>query len=143
MFFAKSHKSPLLICNRVKGAGQFLATERPWKIMKTTFFFHLKKLNMLLANQILQILCIFIKSNVWYSWSLKILTMKRWFLICSTSQKFYRVAIFQKTSNFYQTFLLRATFKILYWQAYCYFVCLLLIWSKRYSLKWSSNFDGP
>ena len=130
MFFAKSHKSPLLICNIVKGAGQFLATESPWKIMKTTFFFHLKKLNMLLANQILQILCIFIKSNVWYSWSLKILTMKRWFLICLISQKFYRAAILwwtdQKTSNFYQTFLLRATFKILYWPAYCYF-CVLAI----------------
>ena len=34
---------------------------------------------MLLANQILHILCIFIKPNVWYSWSLKILTIKRWF----------------------------------------------------------------
>ena len=34
---------------------------------------------MLLANQILHILCIFIKPNVWYSWSLKILAIKRWF----------------------------------------------------------------
>ena len=23
------------------------------------------------------------------------------------------------------------------------FVCLLLSWSRRYSMKWSSNFDGP
>ena len=35
---------------------------------------------MLLANQILHILCIFIKSNVWYSWSLKILVIKIRFL---------------------------------------------------------------
>ena len=34
---------------------------------------------MLLANHILLILCIFIKLNVWYSWSLKILAIKRWF----------------------------------------------------------------
>ena len=37
------------------------------------------KLTMLLANQILHILCIFIKPNVWYLWSLKILAIKRWF----------------------------------------------------------------
>ena len=35
---------------------------------------------MLLANQILDILSIFIKPNVWCSWSLKILVIKRWFL---------------------------------------------------------------
>ena len=35
--------------------------------------------NMLLPNQILLILCIFIKQNVWYSWSLKILVIKRSF----------------------------------------------------------------
>ena len=40
---------------------------------------HLNKLNILLANPILHILCIFIKPNVWYSWSLKILAIKRWF----------------------------------------------------------------
>ena len=33
------HKSPLLISNIVTGAGQFLATESPWKIMKNTFYF--------------------------------------------------------------------------------------------------------
>ena len=43
------------------------------------FLFYLNKLNILLANQILHILWIFIKLNVWYSWSLKILTIKRWF----------------------------------------------------------------
>ena len=34
---------------------------------------------MLLANQILNILCTFIKPNVWYSWRLIILAIKRWF----------------------------------------------------------------
>ena len=43
------------------------------------FLFHLNKLNILLANQILHILWIFIKPNIWYSWSLKILAIKRWF----------------------------------------------------------------
>ena len=34
---------------------------------------------MLLTNLILHMLCIFIKPNVWYSWSLRILAIKRWF----------------------------------------------------------------
>ena len=48
-FFMKLCKSLLLISNIVKGAvsglRQFLATERPWKIMKNTF-------NFILANWI-------------------------------------------------------------------------------------------
>ena len=42
-----------------------------WKSLKNHekhFLFHLNKLNMLLENQILHILCIFMKPNVWYSW---------------------------------------------------------------------------
>ena len=50
----------------------------PLKNHEKYFLFHLNKLNILLANQILHILWIFIK-NVWYSWSLKILAIKRWF----------------------------------------------------------------
>ena len=42
------------------------------------FLFHLNKLNILSANQILYILWIFIKPNVWYFWRLKILAIKRW-----------------------------------------------------------------
>ena len=61
--FAKLHKSPLLIANIVKravsGLRQFQATESPWKIMKKNLL-HLNKLNILLASQILHILCIFI-----------------------------------------------------------------------------------
>ena len=82
-FFAKLHKSSLLISNVVKGAvsdlRQFLVIESPWKIIQKYFLFHLNKLNMLLANQILHVSCIFIKPNAWYSWSLKILAIKRWF----------------------------------------------------------------
>ena len=44
------------------------------------FLFHLNKLNLLLAIQVLLILCIFIKANLWYLWSLKILAIKRWFV---------------------------------------------------------------
>ena len=82
-FFVELHKSSFLIANIAKGAvsgpRQFLATESPWKNHEKYFLFNLNKLNMLLANQILHILCIFIKPNVWYSWSLKILAIKRWF----------------------------------------------------------------
>ena len=55
-----------------------------WKPLKNHgkyFLFHLNKLNMLLANQILHIVWIFIKPNIWYSWSLKILSIKRWSLV--------------------------------------------------------------
>ena len=55
--FAKLHKSPLWIANTVKeavsGLRQFLTTEN--------FLFNLIKLNLLLANQSLLTLCIFIK----------------------------------------------------------------------------------
>ena len=64
-----------ILTNIVTGAEQFLATESPWKIMKSTFYFTNTNW-MLLANQILHILRIFIKPNVWYSWSLKILAIK-------------------------------------------------------------------
>ena len=37
-------------------------------------------MTLLLANQILLIVCIFIKPNVSHLWSLKILAIKRWFL---------------------------------------------------------------
>ena len=54
-----------------------------WNLLKNYekyFLFHLNKLNTSFANQILHILFIFTKPNVWYSWSLKILAIKRWFL---------------------------------------------------------------
>ena len=60
-FFAKLHKSSLLLFNIFTGVGQFLAIESPLKSHEKYFLFHLNKLNMLFANHILQILCVFIK----------------------------------------------------------------------------------
>ena len=131
-FFAKLHKSPLLIANIVKGAvsglRQFLATESPWKIMKNTFYF-------ILTNWI----CYWqIRFCTYYAFSLNQMSdirevWKYWLLkddFRSISQKFYRTAILwwmdQKTSNFLQTLLLRAAFKMLYCRVYCYF-CVLAI----------------
>ena len=128
-FFAKLHKSPLLISNVVKGAvsdlRQFLVIESPWKIMKNTFYF-------ILTNWI----CYWqIRFCTYYAFSLNQMSdirevWKYWPLkdgFRSISQKFYRAAILwwvdQKTSNFQQTFLLRAAFKILYFRVYCYCAC--------------------
>ena len=53
----------------------------PLKNYEKYFLFHLNKLNILhWIYQILHILRIFIKPNGWYSWSLKIWAIKRWFL---------------------------------------------------------------
>ena len=60
----------------------------PLKNHKKYFLFHLNKLNILLAKQILHILCIFIKPNVWYFWSLKMLAIKTWFLFSFTGLPF-------------------------------------------------------
>ena len=73
-FFARLRKSPLLIASVVKGVLS-----------------HLNKLNLLLSNQILFMLCILIKPNVWYLWSLKILVIKNGFR--SIWQKFYRAVV--------------------------------------------------
>ena len=68
-FFAKLHK------RRRTLSGNW----NPLKNHEKYFLFHLNKLNILLANQILHILRVFIKPNVWYLWSLKMLAIKRWF----------------------------------------------------------------
>ena len=52
---------------------------KPLKNHEKYFLFHRNKLNVM-ANQILHILSIFIQTNVWYSWSLKIFAIKRCFL---------------------------------------------------------------
>ena len=54
---------------------------KPLKNHKKYFSFYLNKLNVFLANQILNILCISIQPNIWYSWSLKISFIKRRFLV--------------------------------------------------------------
>ena len=79
-FFATLHKSPLLMANIVKSAGQFLAIEIPWKIMKNTFYFILTNWIFYWQIRFCTYYAFFIKPNVWYSWSLKILAIKRWFL---------------------------------------------------------------
>ena len=71
----------------------------PLKNHEKYFLFHLNKLNILLANQILHILCIFIKPNVWYSWGLKMLPIKRWFLF-NFAKTLQGRHFDQKTSNF-------------------------------------------
>ena len=115
-----------------------------WNPLKNheKYLFHLNKLNILLANQILHILYIFIKPNVLYSWSLKILAIKRWFL-------FNFVKILQgggwtkKLQTFSRHFFWEQSSKYCNVELTAVFVCLLLSWSRQYSMKWSSNFDGP
>ena len=118
---------------------------QPLKNHEKGFLFHLSKLNMLLANPILHILCIFIKPNVWYSWSLKILAIKRWFPF-NFEKNFTGLPFCGGWTKKLQTFS-----KHLFWEQpskYCIakftaiFVCLLLIWSRRHSMNWSTNFDG-
>ena len=102
--------------------------------------------NMLLPNQILLILCIFIKQNVWYSWSLKIFVIKRWFPFNFTKILHGRLFAVGGPKNFklltdislhrgLSSLSSVAKFTII-------FVCLLMRWSRRYSIKWSINFDG-
>ena len=147
-FFAKLHKSPLLIASIVKGAvsglRQFLATESPWKIMKNTFYF-------ILTNWI----CYWqIRFCTYYAFSLNQMSdirevWKYWPLkdvFRSIPQKFYRAAICGGWTKKLQTFS-----RHFFWEQpskYCIvkftvtLVCLLLSWSRRYPIKWSSNFDG-
>ena len=146
--FVKLHKIPLLIVNTVKGTvsglRQFLAIQ-PLKIYEKYFLFHLNKLNLLLANQILLILCIFIKPNVWYLWSLKILAIKRWFPFnfANILQGRHFVEVRPKIQTFSRHFFWELCSKYCIVEFTAIFVCLLLSWSIRYSMKWSSNFASP
>ena len=144
-FFMKLHKKPLLISIIVKGAEQFLATENPWKIMKNTFFF-------ILTNWICYWQIIFC---AYYAFSLNKMSdicevWKYWPLkdgFHSISQNFTWSPFCGGWTKNLQTFS-----RHFFWQQpskYCIaeftaiFVCLLLSWSRWYSTKWSSNFDGP
>ena len=100
----------------------------PLKNHEKYFLFHLNKLNILLANQILHILWIFIKPNVWYSWSLKILAIKRWclFNFAKTLQGRHFVVGGSKSFKHLAEFILRTALKILYYRVYCYF-CVVAI----------------
>ena len=83
------------------------------------------------------LLCTFIKWNVWYSWSLIILTIKRWLLV--NFLKIYSTAILwwvhQKPSNLKQAlnFIWEQPSKHCIAEFTAIFVCVLLSWSRRYS----------
>ena len=105
-FFAKLHKSPLLIYNIVKETvsclRQFLATEIPWKIMKNTFYFILT--NWICYWQITFCTCYAFSLNqmsdirkVWKYWPIKD-------VFCSVSQKLYRATILWWVNQKRQTF---------------------------------------
>ena len=144
-FFAKLYKSPLLLSNVVKGAAfsdlrRFLVNESPWKIMKNTFYFILT--NWICYWQIrFCTYCAFSLNQmsdireVWKYWPLK-------YGFRSISQKFYRVVICGGWTKNFQTFNRRLS-KYCIVELTAVFVCLLLSWSRRYSMKWSNNFDGP
>ena len=147
-FFAKLHKSPLLISNVVKGAvsdlRRFLVIESPWKIMKNTFYF-------ILTNWI----CYWqIRFCTYYAFSLKQMSdirevWKCWPLkddFCSISQKFTRLPFCGRSTKKLQTFsrhfFWQQSSKYYIAQFTAIFLCSLLDDSRfrRYSMKWSSYF---
>ena len=139
-FFAKFQKSPLLMTNIVKYAGRFLAYGIPWKIMKNTFYFNLTNWIFFwqirfwtyyefLLNQMSDI------RQVW-----KYLPLKNGF--CWISQKFYGRWT-KRRQTFSRHFFWEQPSKYCIAEFTTIFVCMLLSWSRRYSMKWSSNFDDP
>ena len=147
-FFAKLHKSPLLISNVVKGAvsdlRRFLVIESPWKIMKNTFYF-------ILTNWI----CYWqIRFCTYYAFSLNQMSdIREVWKYCpvkdgfwSISKKFYRAICGRWTKHlqtFSRHFFREQPSKYCIVEFTAIFVCLILSWSRWYSMKWSSNFDGP
>ena len=78
------------------------------------------------------------------SWNFKTLAIKRWFPF-----NFAKVLEFRhfmvggpKIFKFLQDISFDSDFPKLYCRVYCCFLCLLLSWSRWYSMKWISNFDG-
>ena len=140
-FFAKLHKSPFFNGPYSWRCRKIYGNWNPLKNHEKYFLFHLNKLNILLANQILHILCIFIKPNVWYSWSLKILAIKRWFPF--NFAKILQGGWTKKLQTFSRHFFWEQPSKYCIAEFTAIFVCLLLSWSRRYSMNWSSNFNGP
>ena len=64
--FSKLHKSPLLIDSQYSWRRSLISGNwKPFKNYEKCFLFHLNKLDLFLANQVLLILCILIKPNVW------------------------------------------------------------------------------
>ena len=129
--FAKLHKSPLLMANIVKGAGQFLATGIPWKIMKNTFYFILT--NWIFYWQI--------RFCTYYAFSLNQMSdirevWKYWPLkdgFRSISKKLG--GWIKKRQTFSRHFFWEQPSKYCIAEFTAIFVCLLLSWSRRYSMK--------
>ena len=138
-FFAKLPKSPRSRRRIISGNWN------PLKNHEKYFLFHLNKLNILLANQILHILWIFIKPNVWYLWSLKILAIKRWFpfnfakilhgrhFVVGGPKIFKLLADISFESSLQNTVLSSLLL---------FFVFAIKLDYRRYSMKWSSNFGS-
>ena len=139
-FFAKLHKSPLLIASIVKvtasGLRKYLRNESPRKITENAFYF-------ILTNYIC---CWQIKFCSYYAfwlgqlWSLKILAIKRWFL--------FNFAIILQGRHFlvdepkYFKLLADISFE----SGLQNIVLLSLLLFRVLVVKlmnWSSNFDGP
>ena len=99
----------------------------------------------LLANQTLFILCIFIKSNVWYMWSLKILVIKRLppFNFAKILKRLYFGVAGSKNLKVLPDLSFDSGFQKIVLSSLLLFRVLLLSWSRRYSMEQSSNFDGP
>ena len=75
----------------------------------------------------------FDKPNVWYLWSLKLLAIKKWFPFKFTKNLQGRHFVVGGPKSF--ELLSNISFDN-------GFQKMLLSWSRRYSMKWSSNFDG-
>ena len=152
--FLKKLKEPSLLCKKCVDQNNFIRTleihyKKGWFFHKIFDNSHLKNGKMekakikknsvfdgpliinqslLLSNQIFLILCIFIKRNVWYSRSLKILAIKRWFPFNFTKilQTHHFVVCGPKNFKLYLTFLLLAAFKMLFCRVYCCFRVIVI-----------------
>ena len=91
----------------------------------------------------LLILCIFNKPNIWYLWSLTILGIKRWFPCQSFPGPLFVVGV-PKSFKLLPDISFESGFKedcIVEFTAV--FLCLLLTWSRQYSMWCSNKFNGP
>ena len=124
--------------NIVTGAGQILATENPWKILKNNFYF-------ILTNWI----CYWqIRFCTYYAFSLKqmsdireVLAIKRWFPFNFAKTLQGRHFVVGGPKNFLQAFFLEHPSKHCIAE-FTIFVCLLLSWSRRYSTSTARNFNN-
>ena len=138
------NKSPLLISNIVTGAGQFRATESPWKIMKNTFYFILT--NWICYWQIR--FCTYYE--LWLNQMYDIREVRKYWPLkdgfWSISSKFtgprFCGGWIKNLQTFSRHFFWEQPSKHCFAEFTAIFVCVLLSWPRQYSMKWSSNFNG-